>query len=397
MITGDHMNIAKELSRQIGLGHNILNKDSLKKDDESVADLILKADGFAEVLPLDKLRIVETLQDMDMIVGMTGDGVNDAPALARADIGIAVEGATDAAQAAADIVLTRPGLSPICTAVLISRRIFKRLKSYIVYRICITVQAVFFLASIAFLFKARFQSLYVILLALLHDFQIVTIAYDHQVAGAAPETPRVNSLLIASYALGIFMAAQSTLMYGFGDIFMDADFKCMPNSDNACNYKDSAMFLQISNSSAILILSARTVGWFWSTYPAKEVFLSAAVGQVVVTGIMLLPKGNPLENFIWPIRGKDVLRIWIYDFVCLLVLDAMKQFIGKKLAGYEEKKDMQERRLPLQERRLMAERRLSGERRFSLPPSFIRGSSVELTTMSRQLAGSPCRGKVLIT
>merc|ERR1719238_393917 len=123
-------------------------------------------------MPKDKHEVVAVLQGQGKVVGMTGDGVNDAPALAKAQIGIAGAGATDAAQAAADIVLTREGLSPIFTAICESRRIFKRLKSYVIYRICVTVQVV------AFLYNDIFEALYIILLALFHDLTIVTIAYD---------------------------------------------------------------------------------------------------------------------------------------------------------------------------------------------------------------------------
>merc|ERR1712232_554859 len=172
-------------------------------------DIILEADGFAKVKPLDKHEVVAVLQNKGLVVGMTGDGVNDAPALAKAQIGIAVHGATDAAKSAGDIVLTRDGLSPIFTAIQISRRIFKRLKSYVIYRIGITVQVVFFLASLAIIWNLRFRALYIILLALFHDLQIVTIAYDHQVAGKFPETPSVVGLLMQSWAMGIVMFSQT--------------------------------------------------------------------------------------------------------------------------------------------------------------------------------------------
>merc|ERR1712039_326565 len=183
------------------------------------------ADGFAKVKPLDKHGVVAVLQNKGLVVGMTGDGVNDAPALAKAQIGIAVHGATDAAKSAGDIVLTRDGLSPIFTAIQISRRIFKRLKSYVIYRICITVQVVFFLAALALCFNLRFKALYIILLALFHDLQIVTIAYDHQVAEKKPETPTVLGLILQSYAMGILMFVQTILLVMQGHLFLSEQFK----------------------------------------------------------------------------------------------------------------------------------------------------------------------------
>merc|ERR1712151_1378806 len=171
--------------------------------------IVLECDGFAKVKPLDKHKVVSTLQHVGLVVGMTGDGVNDAPALAQAQIGVAVHGATDAAKSAGDIVLTRDGLSPIYTAIQISRRIFKRLKSYVIYRICITVQVVFFLACLALYYNLRFKALF-------HDLQIVTIAYDHQVAGKKPETPTVLGLILQSYAMGILMFAQTIMLIEYG-------------------------------------------------------------------------------------------------------------------------------------------------------------------------------------
>ena len=158
-------------------------------------------------MPTDKHEVVAVLQKQGKVVGMTGDGVNDAPALAKAQIGIAVEGATDAAQAAADIVLTRPGLSPIFTAVLASRRIFKRLRAYVIYRISVTVQVVTFLTIISFAYNDAFIALYIILLALFHDLTIVTIAYDYQVASHKPETPTVKMLVVVAYSMAMVPAA----------------------------------------------------------------------------------------------------------------------------------------------------------------------------------------------
>lgn len=332
MITGDHLNIAKEIGRQIDLGTNILPSSELASEYSSAKkDNVLFADGFAQVYPKDKEEVVCILQDQGMVVGMTGDGVNDAPALAKAQIGIAVEGATDAAKSAADIVLTNPGLSPINTAVEISRRIFKRLKSYVIYRICITVQVVFFLTVIAFTSNATFRALYIILLALLHDLQIVTIAYDKQIAGDAPETPTVMGLLIVSYAMGMALCGSTVYMYYHGGSFLDPLF--LTNSD----YHDAAIFFQISNSSAILIFSARSVKWWFSPLfnakipaPAKEIVISAMIGQFVIMGVIAF------TDFLPALTMQDIGSIWLYDLVWLFILDIVKQSMIALWEGYEE-------------------------------------------------------------
>lgn len=332
MITGDHHNIGKELARQIELGTDIRTPDSLKPASQSKFDvdqrdnIILHADGFAKVKPLDKHEVVAVLQKKGMVVGMTGDGVNDAPALAKSQIGIAVHGATDAAKSAGDIVLTKDGLSPIYTAVQISRRIFKRLKSYVIYRICITVQVVFFLAFLALFYNLRFKALYIILLALFHDLQIVTIAYDRQVASPFPETPTVVGLLMQSYTMGILMFVQTIGLIMYGYTFMSEEFGesytlSMSGSVKEMDrYLETAVFLQISNSSAILILSARTVGFFFSTRPAGQLLFSTVLGQLIINVWILFFAGRLINQM----SVSDVAMIWIYDVAWLLILDIFK-------------------------------------------------------------------------
>merc|ERR1719150_394290 len=295
--------------------------------------MILKADGFAKVKPMDKHLVVDTLMDTcKLVVGMTGDGVNDAPALAKAQIGIAVHGATDAAKSAGDIVLTREGLSPIYTAIQISRRIFKRLKSYVIYRICITVQVVFFLACLALVFNLRFKALYIILLALFHDLQIVTIAYDKQVASPNPETPTVVGLLMQSYSMGILMFIQTMGLIMYGHLFMSDKFgQAYTNTMDAASggemdrYLETAVFLQISNSSAILILSARTVGFFFSTMPAWQLLFSTILGQLIVNVWILCFAGRLVDKM----TPEDVGKVWLYDVVWLLILDVVKMAAEK--------------------------------------------------------------------
>eukprot|EP00913_Durusdinium_trenchii_P017663 g16602.t1 len=299
----------------------------------------MQADGFAKVKPLDKHEVVQVLQDKGLVVGMTGDGVNDAPALAKAQIGIAVHGATDAAKSAGDIVLTKDGLSPIYTAIQISRRIFKRLKSYVIYRICITVQVVFFLAALAIFYNLRFKALYIILLALFHDLQIVTIAYDHQVAGAKPETPTVLGLLLQSYSMGILMFIQTMLLVSYGHLFLsdtygDGYFESMSSemAGNEMNkYMETTIFLQISNSSAILIFSARTVGFFFSTMPAWQLTFSTALGQVLIN-IWCLWAPTGLVDKLSP---SDVAKVWLYDIAWLLFLDLVKMTAGRLWDKYK--------------------------------------------------------------
>ncbi|CAJ1330200.1 unnamed protein product [Effrenium voratum] len=339
MITGDHHNIGKELARQIDLGMDIRTPDCLQPPSEARDLIVMKCDGFAKVKPLDKHEVVQVLQDKGLVVGMTGDGVNDAPALAKAQIGIAVHGATDAAKSAGDIVLTKDGLSPIYTAIQISRRIFKRLKSYVIYRICITVQVVFFLAALAIFYNLRFKALYIILLALFHDLQIVTIAYDHQVAGAKPETPTVLGLLLQSYSMGILMFVQTMLLVSYGHLFLsdsygDGYFQSM-DSDAAGSemnkYMETTLFLQISNSSAILIFSARTVGFFFTTMPAWQLTFSTALGQVLIN-IWCLVAPTGLVDKLLP---SDVAKVWLYDIAWLLFLDLVKMTAGRLWEKYK--------------------------------------------------------------
>merc|ERR1719263_1638506 len=176
MITGDHLNIAIETSRLIGLGTGILPATDLWPASHERDEIIVNADGFAQVLPKDKREVILVLQNRGLVVGMTGDGVNDAPALAQAQIGIAVDGATEAARSAADIILTTPGLSAIFDAVVESRTIFARLRAYVLYRMAATIQIVVVLSIMIYGYDVVMDPLYVILLALFNDISMLPIA-----------------------------------------------------------------------------------------------------------------------------------------------------------------------------------------------------------------------------
>jgi H+-transporting ATPase len=192
MITGDHLNIAKSTAIDCNLGTRIYPNTALWPAGHVRDKLIEEADGFAQVLPRDKRECVLALKNMGYICGMTGDGVNDAPALAEAQIGIAVEGSTDAAKNAADIQLLSSGLGAIYTAVVESRKIFRRLKSYVVYRLSATIQIVIVLGTITLERGCSMNPTYVILLAIFNDVTMLPLADDEQKASKMPERPEIT-------------------------------------------------------------------------------------------------------------------------------------------------------------------------------------------------------------
>jgi len=219
MVTGDHTAIAKEIARQVHLGTNIMPASSfLDKPDREARRIIEEADGFAQVFPEHKYHIVELLQGKEHIVGMTGDGVNDAPALKKADAGIAVAGATDAAKSAADIVLTRPGLSVIIDAIKESRKIFQRMNSYAIYRIAETIRVLLFITLSILVFNFYpVTAVMIVLLAVLNDGAILSIAYDHTHYSNQPEAWNMKMVLGVATVLGITGVVASFGLFYLGE------------------------------------------------------------------------------------------------------------------------------------------------------------------------------------
>ena len=295
MVTGDHIAIAKEVSAQVGLGQNIALPSIFSGDERSVQLTVEEADGFAEVFPEHKYHIVEVLQNKGHIVGMTGDGVNDAPALKEADAGIAVAGATDAAKSAADIVLTKPGLSVIIDAIIESRKIFQRMTNYGIYRIAETIRVLLFItASIIVFAFYPVTPLMIVLLALLNDLPIMTIAYDNVKYSDKAEKWDMRTLLGIATFLGIIGVFSTFGILYIGEVVLKLDPLVL----------QSFIYLKLSVAGHLTVFVARTKGHFWSVKPAKPLLFAVIVTQLVATlitvyGILLPAMGWGLALLVW--------------------------------------------------------------------------------------------------
>jgi len=223
MITGDHQNIAKTTAGLINLGTNILSSTQLAvgpNNPPNVRDkLIREADGFAQVLPTDKMDVVLTLQNYGMVVGFSGDGVNDVPALAAAEVGVAVHGATDAANATADIQLLSPGLSAIYTAVIESRKIFRRIKAYVIYRVAATIQMIIVLTTLTLVSGCMIDSLYIVIIAIMNDLSMLPLSSDRQRAAKNPDRPIVWKMLLMAVIFGVLEAGMTLVFFYLGGNF----------------------------------------------------------------------------------------------------------------------------------------------------------------------------------
>ncbi|KKG10304.1 plasma-membrane proton-efflux P-type ATPase [Methanosarcina sp. 2.H.A.1B.4] len=310
MITGDHIAIAKEISRQVNLKSDIMLATSfLDMPDRKAEEIVDNADGFAQVFPEHKYHIVELLQHRGHIIGMTGDGVNDAPALKKADAGIAVAGATDAAKSAADIVLTKPGLSTIINAIKESRKIFQRMNNYALYRITETIRVLLFITLSILVFKFYpVTSLMIVLLALLNDAPIMTIAYDNVKYSDLPEKWDMRTLMSMATILGIVGVISS-----FGILYIGLHtFQLTPE------VLQSFIYLKLSVAGHFTIFVARTKGHFWSVKPAKPLFTAIVVTQIIATLITVY-------GFLLPAMGwKLALFVWGYALTAFIITDFIK-------------------------------------------------------------------------
>ncbi|KAG2699392.1 hypothetical protein I3760_07G191600 [Carya illinoinensis] len=330
MITGDQLAIAKETGRRLGMGTNMYPSASLlgQHKDESIAglpieELIEKADGFAGVFPEHKYEIVRKLQERKHLCGMTGDGVNDAPALKKADIGIAVADATDAARSASDIVLTEPGLSVIISAVLTSRAIFQRMKNYTIYAVSITIRIVFGFMLIALIWKFDFSPFMVLIIAILNDGTIMTISKDRVKPSPLPDSWKLKEIFATGIVLGGYLALMTVIFFW---LMKETDF--FPEKFGVRRIRDSdnemmaALYLQVSIVSQALIFVTRSRSWSYSERPGLLLMSAFCIAQLIATVIAVYANWGfaRIKGMGWGWAGV----IWLYSLVFYVPLDIIK-------------------------------------------------------------------------
>jgi H+-transporting ATPase len=299
---------------------------------------IEKADGFAQVFPEHKYFIIDALQKRNHIVGMTGDGVNDAPALKKADCGIAVSGATDAARAAASIVLLSSGLSVIIDAIKESRRIFQRMNSYAIYRIAETLRVLLFMTFSILVFNFYpVTAVMIVMIALLNDGAILSIAYDNVHYKDKPEAWNMRLVLGVSTVLGIIGVVAAFGLFYLAERVFHLDR----------GQAQTMMYLKLSVAGHLTIFLTRTRGRFWSIRPARALWIAVFGTQIVATliavyGIFMTPLGWKWAMFVW---GYALVWFLLNDQVKVLayrILDPTKApLLSKEKAGLSPQIAMQ--------------------------------------------------------
>jgi H+-transporting ATPase len=313
MVTGDALAIAREMAKTLGMGANILDANTLgdakSEETAAAAKTIEDADGFAQVFPEHKFHIVDVLQKHGHIVGMTGDGVNDAPALKKADCGIAVSGATDAARAAASIVLLTPGLSVIIEAIKESRRIFQRMNSYAIYRIAETLRVLLFMTLAIVVFKFYpLTAIMIVMLALLNDAAILSIAYDNVIYRNKPEVWDMRTVLGIATVLGLVGPLAAFGLFYLADRVLHVERPQL----------QTVMYLLLSVAGHLTIFQTRTRGPFWSIKPARILLLAVVGTQVAATLICVF------GFLVTPLWWGWVALVWVYALSWFLVTDRVK-------------------------------------------------------------------------
>lgn len=322
MLTGDNKAIAKEIGKKLGLSDTIsvaedLLEEGSQKPIEEIEKKIEQTTTFCQIFPEHKYRIVQSLQHRNHIVAMTGDGVNDAPALKQADVGIAVSGATDAAREASALILLAPGIVTIMRAIEEARKIFERMKSYAIYRITETIRIILFISLCIIVYDIYpITGIMIILLALLNDVPILAIAYDNTFLSKQPVRWKIREILYIASTLGfVGIITSFTVFYG-AKIWLHFPIDQL----------QSLIFLKLSFAGHLTLFAARTKHAFYQKpYPAL-LLTSAIIGtQLLAMGIV------GFGIFLTPVPWKYIFALYGYCFLWLFILDGCKRLMYKFL------------------------------------------------------------------
>lgn len=335
MLTGDELTIAKETARQLKMGTKMIRPNILAADDAelkqqygiSKSKLIYSLDGFAEVLPQDKYDIIVSLQKHHIIVGMTGDGVNDGPSLKRANVGIAVQNAADSAKLASDIVVVSPGLSAIVPAIKVSRMNFQRMKSYVVYSITASIRITLSFTILTMVFDYYFPAIAIALFALFNDASMIALTRDNTTSSKTPKRWDLRTIFILSTTLGLYLTASTVLLYFFMHKTKLFQTFGLPELDPV--ETSGVIYLQLSVTSLSIIFCTRTHKWFFQDKPSIGVILAFLVCQSVASVI----GAYGLGGYSGSIGGEGlggggwgwVLTVWIYSIITFIPVDFIKK------------------------------------------------------------------------
>lgn len=353
MVTGDQLAIAKETGRRLGLGDHMYHAKVLKEGPQpgskyqSLDEIILDADGFAGVFPEHKYEIVKRLQGLGHLCAMTGDGANDAPALSRANVGIAVEGATDAARGAADIVLTEPGLSTIVHAIRGSRQIFQRMRNYAIYACAVTIRIVVCFAILAFAYNFDFPPFMVLIIALLNDGTIMTLSVDRVLPSSTPDSWDLAEIFAYAVAYGLFLTLSTVILVVViieTTFFQDKFGVTLPSQveNGVIDHNDAQLhtivYLQVAIISQALIFVTRSHGFFFMERPSVALLFAFVVAQVVSSIIAAYADWGFTK--IHSISGGWIGIVWVWNIIWFIPLDwikfAMKATVIKYLRHRHE-------------------------------------------------------------
>ncbi|CAE6408147.1 unnamed protein product [Rhizoctonia solani] len=338
MVTGDQLAIAKETGRRLGLGDHMYPAKVLKDGPPpggkhmSLDEMIMDADGFAGVFPEHKYEIVKRLQGLGHLCAMTGDGANDAPALSRANVGIAVEGATDAARGAADIVLTEPGLSTIVHAIRGSRQIFQRMRNYAIYACAVTIRIVVCFAILAFAYQFDFPPFMVLIIALLNDGTIMTLSVDRVLPSNTPDAWDLAEIFAFAVAYGLYLTLSTIVLV---IVILETDFferkfgvslESERDASGRKNHNDRQLhmiiYLQVAMISQALIFITRSHGFFFMERPSTALLGAFAIAQLVSSIIAAYADWGFTD--IHSISGGWIGIVWVWNIVWFFPLDWIK-------------------------------------------------------------------------